>query len=97
MEQVVLKPKNLSSLQPICILRHKDIMPIEALNQDLETIISQVYQDINSKDPMAIISQIIMNGERHSHQYSLSDYFLDNRCLYHYGKLYLPNHKSLRL
>ena len=42
-KQVVLKPKNLSSLQPICILRHEDIMPIEALDQDLETIISQAY------------------------------------------------------
>ena len=43
MEQIVLKPKNLSSLQPICILRHEDIMPIEALDPDLETIISQAY------------------------------------------------------
>ena len=90
MEQVVLKPKNLSSLQPICILYHEDIMPIEALNQDLETIISQAYQDIDPVDPMAIISQMIMNGERHSCQYSLLDYSLDNRRLYHHGKLYLP-------
>ena len=43
MEQVVLKPKNLSSLQPNWILCHEDIMPIEALDQDLETIISQAY------------------------------------------------------
>ena len=38
-EQVVLKPKTLSSLQLIQILRHEDIMPIEALDQDRETII----------------------------------------------------------
>ena len=91
MEQVVLKPKNLSSLQPIHIIRHEDVMLIEALNQDLETIISQAYQDIDPEDLVAIISQIIMNGECHSCQYSLSDYFLDNRHFYHYGKLYLPN------
>ena len=97
MERVVLKPKNLSSLQPICILHHKDIMPIEALDQDLETIISQSYQDIDPKNPVAIISQMIMNGERHTCQYSLSDYFLDNRCFYHHGKLYLPNQELLRL
>ena len=40
---------------------------------------------------------MIMNGERHSCQYSLSDYFLDNGRLYHYGKLYLLNQESLRL
>ena len=97
MEQVVLKPKNLSSLQPIQILCHKDIMPIEALDQDLETIISQAYQDIDSEDPVAIISQMIMNGEHHSCHYFLSDYSLNNRCLYHHGKLYLPNQESLRL
>ena len=95
--QVVLKPKNLSSLEPICILCHEDIMPIEALDQDLETIISQAYQDIDPKDPVAFISQMIMNEERHSCQYFLLDYSLDNRHLYHYGKLYLPNHKSLHL
>ena len=97
MEQVVLKPKNLSSLQPIWILRHEDIMPIEALDQGLETIISQAYQDVDPEEPVAIISQMILNGERHSCQYSLSDYFLDNGCLYHHGKLYLPNQESLRL
>ena len=53
------------------------------------------YQDIDPEDPVAIISQIIMNRERHSCQYSLSDYFLDNRRLYHHGKLYLFNQKSL--
>ena len=96
MEQVVLKLKNLSSLQPIWILCHENIMPIEALDQDLETLISQAYQDIYSEDPVAIISQMIMNRKRHSRQYSLSDYFLDNRRLYHHGKLYLPNQESLR-
>ena len=97
MKRVVLKPKNLSSLQPIWILRHKDIMPIEALDQDLETIISQAYQNVDPEDPVAIISCMILNGERHSCQYSLSDYSLDNGCLYHHGKLYLPNQESLRL
>ena len=97
MEQVVLKPKNLSSLQPIFILCHEDIMLIEALDQDLKTIISQAYQDIDPEDPVAIISWMIMNGDCHSRQYSLSDYSLDNRCLYYHGKLYLPNQESLRL
>ena len=96
-KQAVLKPKNLSSLQPICLLLHKDIMPIEAFDHDLETIISQAYHDIDSKDLVAIISQMIMNAERHSCQYSPSDYSLNNRCLYHHGKLYLPNQESLRL
>ena len=31
-------------------------MPIEDLDQDLETIISQAYQNVDSEDPMAIIS-----------------------------------------
>ena len=97
MEQVVLKPKNLSSLQPIWILRHEDIMPIEALDQDQETIISQAFQDVDPEDPVAIISRMILNGERYSCQYSLSDYFLNNGRLYHHGKLYLPNQESLRL
>ena len=51
-------------------------MLIEALDQDLETIISQAYQDVDSKDPVAIISRMILNGECQSRQYSLSDYFL---------------------
>ena len=72
-------------------------MPIEALDQDLETIISQAYQDVNPEDPVAIISQTIMNEERHSRQCSLSDYFLDNGRFHHHGKLYLPNQKLLRL
>ena len=97
MEQVMLKPKNLSSLQPIQILHFEDILPIEVLDQDLETMISQAYQDVDPKDPVAIISRMILNGERHSFQYFLSDYSLDNRCLYHHGKLYLPNQESLRL
>ena len=96
MEQVMLKPKNLGLLQPIWILRYEEIMPIEALNQDLETLISQSYQDLDPKDPVAIISWMILNGRRHSRQYSLSDYFLDNGRLYHHGKLYLPTQDSLR-
>ena len=99
MEQVVLKlnTKHLSSLQPIKILPHENIMPIEALDQDLETIISQAYQNVDPEDPVAIISQIIMNRTRHSCQYSLSDYFLNNGCLYHHDKPYLPNQESLCL
>ena len=97
MEQVVLKPKNLSSLQLIWILYHENIMPIEALDQDLETIISQAYQDVNSEDPVAIISQMIICEKHHSCQYSLSDYFLDNGHLFYHGKFYLPNQESLRL
>ena len=50
MEQVVLKPKILSSLKLIWILCHEDIMSNEALDQDLETIISQAYQDVDSED-----------------------------------------------
>ena len=40
---------------------------------------------------------MIIHGERHSHQYSLLNYFLNNRHLYHHGKLYLPNQESLHL
>ena len=94
---VVLKPKNLSSLQPIWILRHEDIMPAEALDQDLETLISQAYQDVDPEESVAIISRMILNEKRHSCQYSLSDYSLDNGCFYHHDKLYLPNQVSLRL
>ena len=65
--------------------------------QTLELIISQAYQDVDPNHPVANISQMIMNGECHSHQYSLSDYFLDNGHLYHYCKLYLPNPESLCL
>ena len=36
-------------------------MPVDASNQDLETIISQTYQNVDPKDPVAIISQLTMN------------------------------------
>ena len=41
MEQVVLKPKNLSIIQPVQILCHGKIMPVEAepTDQDLKTTI----------------------------------------------------------
>ena len=61
MEQVMLKLKNLSSFQPICILCHEDIMPMEALDQDLGTIISQAYQNVDLDYPVANIIQMIMN------------------------------------
>ena len=72
-------------------------MPIEALNQDLEAIISQAYQDVNPEDPVAIISQMIINEECCSCQYSLSNYSLDNKRFYHHGKLYLSNQELLCL
>ena len=67
MEQVVLKPKNLSTLQPVQILCYQDIMLIEVLDQDLK-IISQAYLNINLQDPVAIIMQIITNEDCHSYQ-----------------------------
>ena len=43
MEQVVLKPKNLSTVQPIQILHWENIMSIDTLKQDLESVINKVY------------------------------------------------------
>ena len=99
MQQVVLKPKNLSTIQPVQILRHKDIMLVEAelADPDLETTINNVYQEINSEDVVFVISKKISNREHYSWQYLLSDYVLENGCLYFNNKLYLPNQESLCL
>ena len=94
-EQVVLKSKNLSTVQPIQILHRGDISLIDAVEQDLESAINNVCQKIDSKDLVAVISQMITDRVYHSCHYSLSNYFLENRCFYHYGKLYLPKIKSL--
>ena len=97
MEQVVLKPKNLNIVQSIQILRWGDIGPIDAMKQNLKSAINKTYQEIDSKNPIAIINQMIINRAHYSHHYSLLDYSLENRRLYHYSKLYLPNKNSLRL
>ena len=98
MKQVVLKPKNLSTVQPVWILRPGKIMPVEAepTDQDLETTIENAYQEMDPEDPVFVISQKISNGEHHSCQYLLSDYFLENRRLYFNNKLFLPNQELLR-
>ena len=98
MEQVVLKPRNLSTVQLVQILRHGKIMPVEAepVDQDLEIVIENAYHEMHSKDPVSVISQKISNGEHHSRQYLLSNYSLENECLYFNNKLILPNQESLR-
>ena len=55
-KQVVLKPKNLSTVQPIKILRQEDIKPIDAVKQVLKSAINNAYQEIDSKDPVAVIN-----------------------------------------
>ena len=97
-EQVVLKPKNLSTVQLVWILRPGKIMPVEAepTDQDLETAIKNAYQEMNPENPVFVISQKISNREHHSCQYLLSDYFLENECLYFNNKLFLPNQEPLR-
>ena len=75
----MLKPKYLSTVQSIQILRQGDIMSIDNIKLDLEGNIDIAYQKINFEDPVAIISQIIINRVCHSRHYSLSNYFLKNR------------------
>ena len=98
MQQVVLKPENFSTVQPIRILRYSKITPVEAklADQDLKTAINNAYKQINPEDPVFVISQKISNRKHHSWQYSLSDYALENGCLYFNNKLYLPNQEFLR-
>ena len=95
MKQVVLKPKNLSTVQFIQILCQKNTMTINILKPDLKSTIDKVYQEMDSQDPVSIIRQIITNKVYHSHHYLLSDYLLENERLYHHSKLYLPNKSSL--
>ena len=72
-------------------------MSIDTLEQDLESAINNAYQKIDSKDSVAIISQMITGNVHHSRHYLLSDYSLENKRLYYYSKLYLPNIESLGL
>ena len=72
-------------------------MPVDIMKQDVESIIDKTYQEMNSQDSVAIISQIITNRVHHSHHYSLSNYSLENKRFYYCGKLYLPNIESLCL
>ena len=95
MKQVVLIPKNLSIIQSVQILRWGDTRPIDAVKQNLKSTINNVYQKMDSKDPVAVISQMITDRVYHSCYYSLSDYSLENRQLYHYGKLHQPNIESV--
>ena len=66
-------------------------MLINTLDQDLESAIDKFYQKMDSKDLVAIISQMITNEVHHSCHYLLSDYSLENESFYYYSKLYLPN------
>ena len=97
MEQVVLKSKNLSTVQPVQILRPGEIMSVEAepTNQDLETAMENAYQEMDPENPVFVISQKISNGKHHSCQYLLSDYSLENGCLYFNNKFFLPNQEPL--
>ena len=58
MQQVVLKLKNLSTIQPVWILRPKNIVPVEAelADMDLKTAINNAYQEIDPEDPVFVIS-----------------------------------------
>ena len=98
MEQVVLKPKNLSTVQPVQILRPGKIMPVEAepTDQDLKIAIENVYQEMDPEDSVFVINQKISNREYYSCQYLLSDYSLENGRLYFNNKLFLPNQELLR-
>ena len=69
MEQVVPKPKYLRIVQPIKILCRRDILPIDNMKQDLESAIDKAYQEMNSEDRVAIISQIITDRVCHSCHY----------------------------
>ena len=93
MEQVMLKPKNVSKVQPVQLLRPGEVMPVkvEPTVQDLETAIENAYQEMDPEDPVFVIRQKISNEEHHSHQYSFSDYSLKNERLYFNNKLLLPN------
>ena len=72
-------------------------MLINIMEQDLKNAIHKVYWKMNFKDPITIISQIITDRVHHYCQYLLSDYLLENKCLYHYSKFYLPKNDLLRL
>ena len=95
---MVLKSKNLSTVQPVRILRSGKIMPVKAepTDQALETAIENAYQEMDPEDPMFVISQKISNAEHHSQQYLLSNYSLKNGRLYFNNKLFLPNQEPLR-
>ena len=96
-EQVMLKSKNLSTVQSIQILCWKDIRSIDAIEQDLKSAINNTYQKMDSKDLVAVINQIITDRIYHSCHYSLSNYSLKNKYFYYHGKLYLSIMKLLCL
>ena len=97
MQQVVLKPKHFSTVQPVQILRHGDVMPVKAelTDKDLETAIKNAYQKMDPKYPVSVISQNISNGEHHNGQYLLSNYFLESGRLFFHNKLFLSNQELL--
>ena len=55
----MLKPKNLSIVPLIQILCQIDIMSIDTLKQNLESIINKLYHKMDSKNLVTIISQMI--------------------------------------
>ena len=65
-------------------------MPINTIKHDLESAIDNANQEMDSKNFVAIISQIINNKVFHTCHYLLSNYSLKNRCFDNYGKFYLP-------
>ena len=69
MKQIILKLKNLSKVQTIQILHQGNNMLIDTIEQVLERAIDNAYQEINSKDLVAIISQMVADETCYSYQY----------------------------
>ena len=93
----MLKAKNLSTVKLIQILYQRSIILIDIIEQELESIIDNAHQEMDSEDSVAIISQIIIDGVCYSRHYLLSNYLLENGHFYYHSKLYLPNINLLYL
>ena len=66
-------------------------MLIDTIEQDLKIAIDKTYQEMDSENLLAIISQMITDRICYSHHYSLSNYSLENKRPHYYSKTYLPN------
>ena len=89
MEQVILKPKNLAhsevQVKPIQILRYSEaaLVDTEPDATPFSDVIQAAYNNLAEGDPVAIVSQMLRNSVRHSQEVSLSDYSLENNCLFY--------------
>lgn len=63
----------------------------------METVIPYSLENLDPEDLVAKIIQQILSGTRHNREISLSDCTLEDGCLYHHGKLWIPSDDSLRL